>query len=118
MSLVLHISVYAFTNRNQQDIYFSAAHVSLSCTLQENLVYITCTRQVAISADLIYHITQGDSVFIISIYQLDGNTLLVDLNVPTGELEYNLTTTMIEVCDKYFWDLQRRYIYFGSLFSQ
>ena len=32
---------------------------------------------------------KGDSVFIRSIYQLDSNTLLVDLNVPIGELDYN-----------------------------
>ena len=70
--------------------------------LQENLVYIT--SQEAISADLIYYITRGDSVYIWSIYQLENNTLLVDLNVPTGELEYNLTSTLIEVCNKYFWD--------------
>ena len=76
--------------------------------LQENLVYITCKDM--ISADLIYHITKGDSVFIRSIYQLDSNTLLVDLNVPTGELEYNLTTTLIEVCNKYF------YTYKGDTF--
>ena len=62
------------------------------------------TSQVAISPDLIYYITQGDSVFIRSIDQMDSNTLLVDLNVPTGELEYNLTSTLIEVCNKYFWD--------------
>ena len=68
--------------------------------LQENLVYITCKD--AISPDLIYYIMKGDSVFIRSIYQLDSNTLLVDLNVPTGELDYNLTSTLIEVCNKYF----------------
>ena len=68
--------------------------------LKENLVYITCKD--AISPDLIYYIMKGDSVFIGSIYQLDNNTLLVDLNVPTGELDYNLTTTLIEVCNKYF----------------
>ena len=72
--------------------------------LQENLVYITCKDM--ISADLIYYITKGDSVFIRIIYQLDGNTLLVDLNVPTGELKYNLTTTLIEVCNKYFYTYQ------------
>ena len=27
----------------------------------------------------------------------------MDLNVPTGELDYNLTTTLIEVCNKYFY---------------
>ena len=45
---------------------------------------------------------KGDSVFIRSIYQLDSHSLLVDLNVPTGELDYNLTTTLIKVCNKYF----------------
>ena len=69
--------------------------------LQENLVYITCKD--AISPDLIYYIMKGDSVFIRSIYQLNSNTLLVDLNVPTGELDYNLTSTLIEVCNKYFY---------------
>ena len=69
--------------------------------LQENLVYITCKD--AISSDLIFFIMKGDSVFIRSIYQLDSNTLLVDLNVPTGELDYNLTTTLIEVYNKYFY---------------
>ena len=69
--------------------------------LQENLVYITCKD--AISPDLIYYIMKGDSVFIRSIYQLDSNTLLVDLNVPTGELDYNLTSTLIEVYNKYFY---------------
>ena len=69
--------------------------------LQENLVCITCKD--AISPDLIYYIMKGDSVFIRSIYQLDSNTLLVDLSVPTGELDYNLTSTLIEVCNKYFY---------------
>ena len=69
--------------------------------LQENLVDITCKD--AISPDLIYYIMKGDSVFIRSIYQLDSNTLLVDLSVPTGELDYNLTSTLIEVCNKYFY---------------
>ena len=68
--------------------------------LQENLVHITCKD--AISPDLIYDIMKGDSVFIRSIYQLDSHSLLVDLNVPTGELDYNLTTTLIKVCNKYF----------------
>ena len=70
--------------------------------LQENLVYIPCKE--AISPDLMYYITKGDSIFIRSIYQYDSNTLLVDLNVPTGELNYNHTTTLIEVCSKYFFD--------------
>ena len=70
--------------------------------LQENLVYVTCKE--AISADLIYFIARGDSVYIRSIYQLENNTLLVDLNVPTGELEYNLTSALIEACNKYFYD--------------
>ena len=70
--------------------------------LQENLVYVTCKE--AISADLIYFIARGDSVYIRSIYQLENNTLLVDLNVPTGELEYNLTSALIEACNQYFYD--------------
>ena len=69
--------------------------------LPENLVHITCKD--AISPDLIYYIMKGDSVYIRSIYQLDSHSLLVDLNVPTGELDYNLTTTLIEVCNKYFY---------------
>ena len=69
--------------------------------LQENLVYITCKD--AISSDLIYYIMKGDSVFIRSIYQLDSNTLLVDLSVSTGELDCNLTSILIEVCNKYFY---------------
>ena len=69
--------------------------------LQENLFYITSKD--AIPPDLIYYIMKGDSVFIRSIYQLDSNTLLVDLNVPTGELDYNLTSTLIKVCNKYFY---------------
>ena len=69
--------------------------------LQVNLVHITCKD--AISPDLIYYIMKGDSVYIRSIYQLDSHSLLVDLNVPTGELDYNLTTALIEVCNKYFY---------------
>ena len=73
--------------------------------LQEHLVHITCKD--AISLDLIHYIMRADSVFIRSIYQLDSNTLLVDLNVPTGELDYNLATTLIEVCNKYFYTYQK-----------
>ena len=69
--------------------------------LQENLVHITCQK--LISPDLIYHVMVSDSVYIRSIYQLDSNTLLVDLNVPTGELDFNLTTALIKVCNKYFY---------------
>ena len=76
-------------------------HLFYFLHLQENLVYITCKD--AISSDLIYYIMKGDGVFIRSIYQFDSNTLLVDLNVPTGELDYNLTSTLIEVCNKYFY---------------
>ena len=88
--------------------------------LQENLVYITCKD--AISPDLIYYIMKGDSVFIRSIYQLDSNTLLVDLSVPTGELDYNLTSTLIEVCNKYFYTYHNdKYIleaYLAKLFRR
>ena len=77
-------------------------HMFYFLHLQDNLVYITYKE--LISPDLIYYIAKGDSVFIRSIYQYDRNILLVDLNVPTGELDYNLTTTLIEVCNKYFFD--------------
>ena len=73
--------------------------------LQENLVHITCKD--AISPDLMYYIMKGDGVFIRSIYQLDSHTLLVDLNVLTAELDYNLTTTLIDVCNKYFYTYQK-----------
>ena len=53
----------------------------------------------------------SDSVYIRSIYQLDSNTLLVDLNVPTGELDFNLTTDLIEVCNKYFTLIMRKHIF-------
>ena len=96
---IFHISV-CFYYLNLQDVCLSPTHVSFS-TLARNLVYITCKD--AISPDLIYYIMKGDSVFIRSIYQLDSNTLLVDLSVPTGELDYNLTSTLIEVCNKYFY---------------
>ena len=75
-------------------MFVSLQHMFHFLHLQENFVYITCKD--AISPDLIYYIMKGDSVFIRSIYQLDSNTLLVDLNVPTGELDYNLTSTLIE----------------------
>ena len=76
-------------------------HVFHFLHLQENLVYITCKD--AISPDLVYCIVKGDGVFVRSICQLNSNTLLVDLNVPTSELDYNLTSTLIEVCNKYFY---------------
>ena len=99
MVLHFHSSLSPSARTNKMFVFLQ--HMFHFLHLQENLVYITCKD--AISADLIYYITQGDSVFIRSIYQLDSNTLLVDLNVPTGELDYNLTTTLIEVCNKYFY---------------
>ena len=96
-SFIFHISV-CFYYLNLQDVCLSPTHVSFSTF---TIFYITCKD--AISPDLIYYIMKGDSVFIRSIYQLDSNTLLADLNVPTGELDYNLTSTLIEVCNKYFY---------------
>ena len=98
LSFTFHISV-CFYHLDLQDVCFPSTYVHF-LHLQENLVYITCKD--AISPDLIYYIMKDDSVFMRSIYQLDGNTLLVDLNVPTGELDYNLTSTLIEVCNKFF----------------
>ena len=45
----------------------------------------------------------ANSVYIRSTYQLDDNTLLVDLNVPTGELEFDLASDIIGACQRYFW---------------
>ena len=69
--------------------------------LQENLVHIYCQK--VISPDHIYFIMRCNSVYIKSIYQLDSNTLLVDLNVPTGELDFNLTSDLIGACNRYFY---------------
>ena len=85
--------------------------------LQENLVYISCQKPIV--PNLIYHVMGSDSVYIRSIYQLDSNTLLVDLNVPTGELDFNLTTSLIGVCNKYFYTYQEEtYILEASLASR
>ena len=43
----------------------------------------------------------SNSVYIRSTYRLDNNTLLVDLDVPTGELDFNLTSDLVGACDKY-----------------
>ena len=45
----------------------------------------------------------SNSVYIRSSYQLDDNTLLVDLSVPTGELHFNLVSDLVGACNKYFW---------------
>ena len=82
--------------------------------LQENLVHIYCQK--IISPDLIYFIMVSNSVYIRSIYRLDSNTLLVDLNVPTGELDFNLTTDLIGACNKYFYTYKEEtYILEASL---
>ena len=69
--------------------------------LQENLLYIQSQKPIA--PDLIYFIMSANSVFIRSIYQLNANTLLVDLGVPNGELEFDLGSDIIEACQKYVW---------------
>ena len=69
--------------------------------LKENLVYIHCQK--LISPDIIYFIMGSNSVYIRSTYQLDDNTLLVDLSVPTGELDFNLVSDLIGACNKYFY---------------
>ena len=69
--------------------------------LQENLLYIQSQKPIA--PDLIYYIMSANSVFIRSTYSLDVNTLLVDLSVPTGELEFDLASDIIGACQKYVW---------------
>ena len=69
--------------------------------LQENLLYVQGDRSIA--PDLMYHIMSANSVFIRSTYSLDSLTLLVDLNVPTGELDFDLTLDIITACQQYQW---------------
>ena len=69
--------------------------------LQENLSYVQGDRPIA--PDLIYHIMSANSVFIRSTYSLNSHTLLVDLNVPTGELDFDLTLDIITACQQYQW---------------
>ena len=69
--------------------------------LQENLLYIQSQKPIA--PDLIYFIMSANSVFIRSTYQFKANNLLVDLSVPTGELEFDLASDIIEACQKYVW---------------
>ena len=52
---------------------------------------------------LILFIMSADSVFIRSTYSLNAHTLLVDLNVPTGELDFDLTLDIIPACQQYQW---------------
>ena len=69
--------------------------------LQENLLYVQGDRPIA--PDLMYHIMSANSVFIRSTYSLNSHTLLVDLNVPTGELDFDLTLDIITACQRYQW---------------
>ena len=69
--------------------------------LQENLLYVQGDRP--ITPDLMYHIMSANSVFIRSTYSLNSHTLLVDLNVPTGELDFDLTLDIITACQQYQW---------------
>ena len=68
---------------------------------QENVLYVQGNRPIA--PDLMYHIMSANSVFIRSTYSWDGHTLLVDLNVPTGELDFDLTLDIITACQQYQW---------------
>ena len=89
-------------------------HMFTFVHLQENLVHIYCQK--VISPGIIYFIMGSNSVYIRSIYQLDSNTLLVDLNIPTGELDFNLTTDLIGACNKYFYTYKEEtYILEASL---
>ena len=70
--------------------------------LQENLLYIQSHKPIA--PDLIYYILSGNSVFIRSIYSLHAKVLLVDLSVPTGELDFDLASDIISACQQYDWN--------------
>ena len=72
--------------------------------LKENLLHVQCVDP--ISLDLIYFILGANSVFVRSMYQLDFYTLLVDLNVPPDELDFDLATDIIGAAQKYFWTYQ------------
>ena len=69
--------------------------------LQENLLYIQSQKPIA--PDLIYHIMSANSVFIRSTYSLNTHALLVDLSVPTGELDFDLALDIISACQQYVW---------------
>ena len=69
--------------------------------LQENLLYVQGDRPIA--PDLMYHIMSANSVFIRSTYSLDDHILLVDLNVPTVKLDFDLTLDIITACQQYQW---------------
>ena len=69
--------------------------------LQENLLYIQSQKPIA--PDLIYHIMSANSVFIRSTYSLNTHVLLVDLSVPTGELDFDLALDIIGACQQYVW---------------
>ena len=64
--------------------------------LQENLLYFQGQKPIA--PDLIYHIMSANSVFIRSTYSLNAHTSLVDLNVSTGEMDFDLTLDIITAC--------------------
>ena len=72
--------------------------------LQENLLYVQGDRPIA--PDLIYYIMSANSGFIRSTYPLNSLTLLVDLSVPTGELDFDLTLDIITACQQYQWNYQ------------
>ena len=69
--------------------------------LQENLLYIQSQKPIA--PHLIYHIMSANSDFIRSTYSLNTHALLVDLSVPTGELDFYLTLDIIGACQQYVW---------------
>ena len=45
----------------------------------------------------------ANSVFNRSTYSLNANALLVDLSVPTGELDFDLASDIIGACQQYVW---------------
>ena len=69
--------------------------------LQENLLYIQSQKPIA--PDLIYHIMSANSVLIRSTCSFNTHALLVDLSVPTGELDFDLALDIIGACQQYVW---------------
>ena len=80
-------------------------HVFNFLHLQENLLYIQSQKPIA--PYLIYHILSVNSVFIRSTYSLNANALLVDLRVPTGELDFDLALDFISACKQYVWTYRK-----------
>ena len=81
--------------------------------LQEHLLYIQSQKPIA--PDLIYHIMSANSVFITSTYSLNTHSLLVDLSVSTGELDFDLALDIIGACQQYVCTYKEESVYFTPI---